>query len=181
MIDLTSTGKFIALILRHKPETIGITLNEHGWANVDELVAGIQKTRPEFDMEVLKEIVRTNNKRRYAFNEDHTKIRANQGHSIPMDVELREAVPPEILNHGTGERAVPSILEQGLLPGKRLYVHMSTDIQTVINVGKRHGKPFFFRIQARRMQEDGFRFYFSENGVWLTKIVPPAYLNASTM
>ena len=181
MIDLTNTGKFIALILRHKPETIGITLDEHGWANVDELIAGIQKTRPEFDMEVLKEIVRTNNKRRYAFNEDHTKIRANQGHSIPVDVELREAVPPEILYHGTEERAVPSILEQGLLPGNRLYVHMSTDVQTAINVGKRHGKPFVFRIQARRMQEDGFRFYLSENGVWLTKTVPPVYLNALTV
>ena len=181
MIDLISAGKFIALILRHKPETIGITLDEHGWAKVDELIAGIQKTRPEFDMEALEEIVRTNNKRRYAFNEDHTRIRANQGHSIPVDVELREAVPPEILYHGTEERAVPSILEQGLLPGNRLYVHMSTDVQTAINVGKRHGKPFVFRIQARRMQEDGFRFYLSENGVWLAKTVPPAYLNALTV
>lgn len=181
MIDLTSTGKYIALILRHKPETIGITLDEHGWAKVDELITGIQKTRPEFNMEVLEEIVRTNNKQRYAFNEERTKIRANQGHSIHVDVELREAVPPEILYHGTGERAVPSILEQGLLPGNRLYVHMSTDVQTAINVGKRHGKPFAFCIQARRMQEDGFRFYLSENGVWLTKTVPPAYLNTLTV
>lgn len=180
MIELISTGKFIALILRHKPETIGITLDEHGWANVDDLIAGIQRTRPGFNMDILEEIVRTNNKRRYSFNADHTKIRANQGHSIPVDVELREAVPPEILYHGTGEKAVSSIIEQGLLPGNRLHVHMSTDIQTAITVGTRHGKPFVFRVQARHMQEDGFRFFLSENGVWLTKTVPPAYLSILT-
>ena len=101
MHDLTSTSKFLSLILRHKPETIGITLDEHGWADVGELIAGISKTRP-FDMEMLKEIVSTDNKQRYSFNDDMTRIRANQGHSIPVDVELSETVPPEILYHGTG-------------------------------------------------------------------------------
>ena len=105
-------GKFIALILRHKPEVIGISLDEHGWANVDELIEGISKTH-RIDKDLLEAIVATDNKQRYSFNEDHTLIRANQGHSIPVDVELEEVVPPEILYHGTGEKYTASIDEQG--------------------------------------------------------------------
>ncbi len=176
MIDLVSTGKFISLILRHKPETIGIALDEHGWADVEELIAGVQKTRPGFNREILEEIVRTNNKQRYSFNEDHTKIRANQGHSIAVDVELKEEKPPEILYHGTGEKSAPSIREQGLVPQSRLYVHMSKDISTAIQVGSRHGKPVVFTVQSGRMYDAGFKFWISENGVWLTKEVPPEYL-----
>ena len=116
-MNLTSMGKLIALILRHKPETIGIALDEHGWANVQELIAGIRKTRPDFDIEILEEIVRTDNKQRYSFNEAHTKIRANQCYSIQVDVEFKEEKPPEILYHGTGEKYVSSILVQGLVPG----------------------------------------------------------------
>ena len=175
-MNLTSTGKFISLILRHKPETIGITLDEHGWVDANKLIAGIQKTSPAFNREILEEIVRTNSKQRYSFNEDHTRIRANQGHSIPVDVELREEIPPELLYHGTGERSVASILEQGLVPGSRLYVHLSRDMTTAINVGKRHGKPVVFTVQSGRMQAAGHHFFLSENGVWLTKAVPPEYL-----
>lgn len=176
MSDLTRTGKFIALILRHKPEVIGITLDAHGWADVGELIAGIQKTRPDFNMEMLEEIVRTNDKQRYSFNENHTRIRANQGHSVQVDVELKEERPPEILYHGTAEKFVTSIIEEGLVPRSRLYVHLSKNMQTAVNVGSRHGKPVVFTVRSGQMYKDGFKFYLSENGVWLTKNVPPEYL-----
>ena len=174
-MNLTSTSKFVSLILRHKPETIGIQLDEHGWANVEELIAGISKTR-EFNRELLEEIVRTDNKQRFTFNEDKTKIRANQGHSIPVDVELEKKVPPEMLFHGTGEKSVSSIKEKGLLPMERLYVHLSKDTETAVKVGKRHGKPVVFRVDTGQMYKDGYEFYQSVNGVWLTKEVPTKYL-----
>lgn len=176
MNDLTNTGKYISLILRHHPEVIGITLDEHGWADVQQLIAGIQKSRPDFDMQMLEEIVATNNKRRYSFNEDHTLIRANQGHSIPVDVELAQATPPDILYHGTGEKYVSSILNAGLIPKSRLYVHLSKDVETAVNVGSRHGRPVVFEVNARQMAEDGIAFFLSANGVWLTKHVPVKYL-----
>lgn len=174
-MGLNETSKYISLILRHKPETIGITLDEHGWANVDELIAGIAKTQ-SFDMAILEEIVATDNKQRYSFNEDHTLIRANQGHSIPVDVELKEICPPEILYHGTGEKYVSSIDEQGLIPKSRLYVHLSKDEETAVNVGKRHGKPVVYKVHSGDMKKDGYVFYQSVNGVWLTKSVPVKYL-----
>lgn len=174
-MGLNETSKYISLILRHKPETIGITLDEHGWANVDELIAGIAKTQ-SFDMAMLEEIVATDNKQRYSFNEDHTLIRANQGHSIPVDVELKEICPPEILYHGTGEKYVSSIDEQGLIPKSRLYVHLSKEEETAVNVGKRHGKPVVYKVHSGDMHRDGYVFYQSVNGVWLTKSVPVKYL-----
>lgn len=176
-MGLTETSKFLSLILRHKPEVIGISLDEHGWADVDALIAGIRQTR-EFNRELLEEIVRTDSKQRYAFNEDHSLIRANQGHSIPVDVQLEAATPPDILWHGTGEKYVSSIQKTGLLPKGRLYVHLSGDAATARKVGTRHGKPFIYRVLAGNMQEDGYTFYRSANGVWLTKEVPVAYLRA---
>jgi putative RNA 2'-phosphotransferase len=174
-MSLKETSKYISLILRHKPETIGIHLDEHGWANVGELLEGIGKTHT-ISMEILEEIVRTDEKQRYSFNEDKTLIRANQGHSVPVDVELEEVAPPEVLYHGTGEKFRESIEQEGLKPKSRLYVHMSADTETARKVGMRHGKPVIFRIQARKMQEDGYIFYKSVNGVWLTNAVPAAYL-----
>ena len=171
-----STGRFIAMILRHKPETIGIKLDEHGWARVDELIAGIAKIRP-FDMEMLEEIVRTDSKQRYSFNEDKTLIRANQGHSIPVDVELEQKTPPDVLWHGTGEKYVESINRIGLIPKSRLYVHLSKDYEIAKTVGNRHGKPVVYRVNAKQMAEDGYPFYLSVNGVWLTKEVPVQYLS----
>jgi putative RNA 2'-phosphotransferase len=173
-MSLNDTSKFIALILRHKPEAIGITLDEHGWANVGELIDGIAKTQP-FTMEMLEEIVRTDEKMRYSFNEDKTLIRANQGHSIPVDVELEEKEPPKYLYHGTGEKYVSSIEENGIIPKSRLYVHLSSDYPTAEKVGARHGKPVIYRIQADEMFRDGYKFYLSVNGVWLTEKVPPQY------
>lgn len=169
------TSKYIALILRHKPETIGITLDEHGWAKVDELIAGIAKTQ-SFDMAMLEEIVATDNKQRYSFNEDKTLIRANQGHSIQVDVELEKKMPPIILYHGTGEKYQAAIDEQGLIPKSRLYVHLSADVETAIAVGQRHGKPVVYEVAAGKMAEDKIDFFQSVNGVWLTKNVDKKYL-----
>jgi putative RNA 2'-phosphotransferase len=174
-MSLKETSKFISLILRHKPEAIGITLDEHGWANVDELIAGIAKTQP-IDMAMLEQIVAEDEKQRYSFNEDKTLIRANQGHSIPVDVELEEKEPPEILYHGTGAKYVSSIDEQGLMPKSRLYVHLSSDEDTAKKVGQRHGKPVIYVVKSGKMFCDGYRFYKSVNGVWLTKEVPLSYL-----
>ena len=170
------TSKYMSLILRHKPETIGITLDEHGWADVPELIEGISKTH-EINMDILEEIVRTDEKQRYSFNEDKTKIRANQGHSVNVDVELEEKEPLEILWHGTGEIFVASIDEQGLIPKSRLYVHLSTNEETATKVGSRHGKPVLYIVRALDMYKAGYKFYISANGVWLTKEVPVEYLD----
>ncbi len=175
MVGDNSTGKFIALILRHKPEAIGITLDEHGWAKVDELIEGISKTRP-FDMETLERIVATDNKQRYSFNDTHTLIRANQGHSISVDVELKKVSPPEILYHGTAVKYERLIDAQGLISKTRLYVHLSKDYDTAVKVGSRHGKPVVYKVMSNQMEQDGYEFYLSENGVWLTKSVPVKYL-----
>lgn len=175
MKDLTNTSKYLSLILRHKPEVIGITLDEHGWANVDDLIKGIFKTN-NMNMEILEEIVRTDNKQRYSFNEDKTLIRANQGHSIPVDVELEELVPDDVLYHGTSIKYVDSIEKIGLIPKSRLYVHLSEMYDTAMNVGMRHGEPAIYMIDTMLMHKDEYRFYKSVNGVWLTKEVPAKYL-----
>lgn len=168
-------SRFLSLVLRHKPEAAGVTLDEHGWADVEALLQGISKRHP-LTMEQLEEIVRTDDKQRYSFNNDKNKIRANQGHSIPVDVELAECEPPELLYHGTGEKYYDSIIESGLLPKTRLYVHLSKDIETAKSVGVRHGTPVIFTVMSGQMFKDGYLFYCSRNGVWLTKYVPPKYL-----
>ena len=176
-MELTELSRYMCLILRHHPEVIGITLDEHGWADVEELIAGIaEKKNKNFNREMLEEIVRTDDKQRYAFSEDRTKIRANQGHSIPVDVELEKKEPPEILYHGTGEKYVESIDATGLISKNRLYVHLSGDVETAENVGKRHGAPVIYRVHSGRMYRDGYEFFLSRNGVWLTKRVPVEYL-----
>lgn len=175
---LERLSKFISMILRHKPEAIGITLDEHGWADVDELIKGINETGEEieFSKDTLETIVKTDKKQRYSFSQDKTLIRANQGHSIPVDVELEKKEPPKVLYHGTGVKSVKAIQEQGLLPMERLYVHLSIDVKTATNVGKRHDTPVIFQVNAEQMQKDGYDFFQSVNGVWLTKEVPAKYL-----
>lgn len=173
--DLTSLSRFISLVLRHKPEAIGITLDEHGWADVNELIAGVNRTQP-LDMETLEEIVRTDEKQRYSFSGDKTLIRANQGHSIPVDVELPQSEPPELLYHGTAERFTAAIEAEGLRPMSRLYVHLSKDAETARKVGSRHGKPVIYQVLAGEMSRCGFEFWLSVNGVWLTRAVPPEFL-----
>lgn len=177
MKNIKQTSVFISLILRHKPEVIGISLDEHGWADVGQLIEGINRTGDySIDMDMLEEIVRTDNKQRYSFNGDKTLIRANQGHSVNVDVELKECEPPEQLFHGTGEKFAAAIRKEGLIPKSRLYVHLSKDKETAEKVGARHGKPHIFFVHSGKMFRAGYKFYLSENGVWLTKFVPPEFL-----
>lgn len=177
-MSIIDTSRYIALILRHKPEVIGIKLDEHGWANVNELITVVNKTH-NLTMELLEEIVRTDNKMRYSFNEDKSLIRANQGHSIPVNVELKECIPPSVLYHGTGEKYVSSIDKTGLIPKSRLYVHLSADYETAVKVGTRHGKAVVYYIDTVKMISDKYKFYVSANNVWLTKEVPVKYLKKS--
>lgn len=169
-------SKFISLILRHKPEEIGITLDDFGWAKVEDLINGINNSGRKIDMEILEEIVRTDNKQRYSFNEDKTKIRANQGHSVPVNIKFRELEPPNTLYHGTATKAIEGIKQQGIKSMSRLYVHLSKDFETAKQVGERHGKCVVLIINAERMYKDGIKFYLSENGVWLTEYVDPKYI-----
>ncbi len=168
-------SKYISYILRHNPEAAGVTLDEHGWAVVDELIDGVSKTHP-ITKDVLEEIVRTDVKQRYSISSDGTRIRANHGHSVKVDPEPQEMEPPEFLYHGTAEKSVGSILEKGILPMGRIYVHISRDVETAAEVGRRHGKPVVFRIRSGAMYRDGRPFFRSTNGLWLVKEVPPHYL-----
>lgn len=168
-------SKFISLVLRHNPDAAHITLDEHGWANVEELLAGIRSTGRKIDMTLLEEIVATDSKQRYSFNQDKTMIRANQGHSIAVDVELAVQEPPEFLYHGTAARFMESIEREGLKPMGRLYVHLSKDIETALKVGARHGVPVVLKVHSGDMCKAGHLFYLSENGVWLTKKVDAKY------
>lgn len=170
-----SMSKFVSLVLRHHPEAAYIQLDEHGWADVGQLLSGMKRAGRKISMEMLEEIVRTDEKQRYSFNGDKTLIRANQGHSIPVDVGLKELEPPEILYHGTAARFYDSIQKQGLRPMLRLYVHLSKDIETAVSVGKRHGKPVVLKVYSGVMYQEGVSFYLSENGVWLTGKVEPKY------
>ena len=172
---MKSTSKFLSLILRHKPQLVGLTLDEHGWADVEELIRCVKN----LDRATLEQIVAADDKQRYSFSADKKLIRANQGHSIPVDVELEELEPPEILYHGTAERFSASIKLQGLLKMSRLYVNLSNDVETAEKVGRRHGRPKIFLVESGKMFVDGFKFFKSVNGVWLTEHVPAKYLKES--
>lgn len=169
------TSRYISFFLRYRPEAAGLTLDEHGWANTTELIECVSKTR-YITMTLLEQIVSTDEKQRYAFNADKSLIRANQGHSIPVDVELIPSAPPKKLWHGTAKKYVDSIDENGLLSQTRLYVHLSADYQTAVSVGCRHGEPVVYTVDSAQMYADGYIFYKSVNGVWLTKNVPAIYL-----
>lgn len=173
-MDLNRASRYLSYLLRHHPETAGITLDAHGWADVDQLLAGMKKHR--ITRAQLEEIVAADQKQRYAFDERRTKIRANQGHSIAVDVELREGEPPARLWHGSAKRFAASIAAQGLRPMNRLYVHLSTDVQTARKVGARHGEPIVYEIDCAAMRRDAYVFYLSQNGVWLIKQVPYRYM-----
>ena len=176
-MDLIKLSKFISLILRHKPEIINLKLDSKGYADTELLINNINENSDyEIDFEILKQIVDTDDKQRYSFNEDYTKIRANQGHSINVDVGLEVKQPPDILYHGTSSNYIFSIIKNGINSKSRMYVHLSKDIKTAISVGKRHGKPVVLEINAKRMYKDGIKFYLSKNNVWLTKYVPSKYI-----
>ena len=172
---MTEISKLIAYILRHRPDEFGLAIDRHGWVDTQALIKAVS-TRHVIDMAVLENIVSTDKKGRYSFSPDKSMIRANQGHSVQVDMEMPEAVPPATLYHGTAERFVESILKEGLTPQSRLHVHLSKDMDTARAVGARHGKPAVFEVDAGRMHADGHVFWMSENGVWLAKAVPAQYL-----
>ena len=169
--QLINKGRHLAFLLRHDKDAFDSGLiDQNGWRSVKEIM------KQGYTLDLIKTIVETNDKKRYEFSADGSKIRARQGHSIPVDVELAEKMPPAVLYHGTGEKYVASIDAQGLIPKGRLYVHMSADTDTARNVGSRHGKPVIYEIDCNSMVADGYKFYLSENHVWLTKSVPACYL-----
>jgi putative RNA 2'-phosphotransferase len=171
-------SKFLSLILRHNPETIGLHLDKNGWAEVSELLEKSKKGRVHFDANELVYIVKTNNKQRFSFNEDHTKIRANQGHSLQhIQLELEPQTPPAFLYHGTVAKFMDAIRAKGLLKINRQHVHLSTDRATATNVGSRRGKPIILSIRAEEMYHKGYIFYRSANGVWLTDHVPSTFIS----
>ncbi|WP_336686858.1 RNA 2'-phosphotransferase [Chryseobacterium bernardetii] len=176
-IETKRISKFLSLILRHQPETIGLKLDENGWADVEELRERSAKKKVYFSLEELDEVVETNNKKRFAFNEDKTKIRASQGHSINIDLALEALQPPDFLYHGTAEANISSILEKGIEKRSRQHVHLSADKETATKVGMRHGKPIILTIRTGKMYEDGIAFFQSANGVWLTEFVDPKYIS----
>ena len=172
--ELVDRGKELSYILRHSISEYELGwINEHGWMPVKRLV-----DQYHFTSELIDEIVATNNKSRYEFDDTHTRIRARQGHSIPVDVDLTRTTPPDVLYHGTATRFADSIQKEGLKPMGRLYVHLSADAETAAAVGKRHGKPVVFTIDTRQMDADGIQFYLSNNNVWLTEYVDPKYFKA---
>lgn len=174
--QLTRISKFLSLILRHQPDTIGLTLDEEGWANVAELLTKSNDYGVQLDRALLEEVVATNAKKRFAFSSDEQKIRASQGHSIKVTLGYTNTQPPDILYHGTGKKSVASILSSGLEKRSRQHVHLSADRETAMAVGQRHGVPHIFIVKALEMYQDGHEFYLSDNGVWLTDNVPVQYL-----
>lgn len=176
-IENKKISKFLSLILRHQPETIHLKLDENGWADVRELIEKSARNRMRFTLGELDEVVETNNKKRFAFNEDKTKIRANQGHSIDVDLALISQQPPEFLYHGTAEANMASILEKGIEKRNRQHVHLSSDKETATKVGMRHGKPVILIIRTGEMFKDKIQFYLSDNGVWLTDFVDVKYIS----
>jgi len=174
--QLTHLSRFLSLVLRHKPETIGIELDNNGWTDIGILIEKFKDHGTEINLEILNHIVATNTKKRFAFDVTGTKIRASQGHSVGIDPGYTTEKPPELLFHGTAEKSVTSILEHGLYKQKRQHVHLSMDREVAKAVGQRHGKPVVLRVLSGKMFSDNFTFYLSDNGVWLTDHVPAEYL-----
>jgi putative RNA 2'-phosphotransferase len=173
-------SKFLSFVLRHKPDTIGLTLDPQGWASIDDLIERSTAAGTQFDQDALKQIVETSDKKRFSISADGLRIRAAQGHSVTVELGLSPQEPPSILYHGTATRFAESILSEGLKPQARQQVHLSTDEATAHRVGQRHGKPVILKVEALRMYAKGFKFYLADNGVWLTDQVPPAFLELSS-
>lgn len=174
--EQVKTSKFLSYVLRHRPDSIGLTLDAQGWANIDQLLKCAEESGRVLSRELLENVVRENDKQRFSFNEDQTCIRANQGHSLSIDLALEPLVPPANLYHGTAARFLDSIREQGLLRRNRQYVHLSIDEVTAVKVGQRHGEPVVLVINAAGMDKAGYPFFQSENGVWLTGEVPASFI-----
>ncbi len=173
---LIKISKYLSKHLRHQPDRIGIKLSPGGWVNVQELLAACANNQFPITLEELQEVVATSDKQRFSFDSTDTLIRANQGHSVKVDLQLQPVIPPQMLYHGTGQKSVESIMQTGLTKMSRHHVHLSLDIATAQTVGARHGKPVVLAVNAAAMHQAGYQFYCSDNGVWLVDAVPPEYL-----
>lgn len=174
---LKQISKLLSLVLRHEPEHIGLALDHEGWAKVPELIEKVNQQGIPFDFATLQVIVDTNDKKRFAFNSDKTLIRASQGHSIDIELNLAVQTPPAVLFHGTAEKNLAAIRQTGLLKMNRQHVHLTASEETASKVGQRHGKPVILTVQALLMHEKNYTFYVSENNVWLTHQVPVTFIN----
>lgn len=174
---LIRVSKYLAKSLRHAPHELGLTLQPGGWVRVDDLRDAAEKHGFPIRYDELVECVETNDKQRFAFDASGEMIRANQGHSLEVDLQLERREPPDVLYHGTVERFLPSIMADGLTKGKRHHVHLSNDGETARKVGARRGEPVVLTVDAGRMHRDSHRFFLSANGVWLTESAPPSYLS----
>jgi putative RNA 2'-phosphotransferase len=175
---IVDTSKFLSYVLRHQPDAIGIALDSEGWTDIAVLISAAAQHGRRLDDALIEEVVRSNDKKRFALSSDGLRIRAVQGHSTnTVQLQHVETAPPPVLYHGTATRFLDAIRREGLRAGARHHVHLSQDHATAVAVGTRHGKPLVLRIDAAAMAMDGFRFFLSENGVWLTNEVPPAYLS----
>jgi len=170
-------SKLMSLALRHQPDSIGIQLDEEGWVNTNELISGINNKGIKLNIESLRILVAENDKKRFTFNEDESKIRANQGHSVDVDLKLEAIEPPVVLYHGTVSKYMESIRENGLVKRNRQHVHLSKDKETATKVGSRRGVPIILVINSKLMHEAGYKFYLSKNGVWLTDQVPAEFID----
>jgi putative RNA 2'-phosphotransferase len=180
MADIVTISKFLSLILRHNPGEIGLTLDSQGWALIDDLLEKANAHGKRISRQVLDRVVAENDKKRFAISDDGQRIRASQGHSLEINLALSPQEPPEFLFHGTASRFVDSILQTGLNAGNRQHVHLSLDQATAVKVGQRHGKPVVLTVRAGEMARSGFKFFLSDNGVWLTDSVPPAFISLPT-
>ena len=170
---LVSTSKFLSLVLRHRPETVGMQLDPEGWLEIKTLITNANARGKSITLAELHEVVATNDKRRFALSDDGLRIRASQGHSVAsVELNLEPVSPPELLYHGTVPQFIGSIRRQGLLKRSRNHVHLSADQATATKVGIRRGKPIILTIHARKMYDAGHQFFLSANGVWLTETVP---------
>jgi putative RNA 2'-phosphotransferase len=174
----TEASKFLSYILRHKPESIGLSLNEQGWLNLDDLIQAANEHGQPISKELIASVVSSSDKKRFSISDNGLMIRAAQGHSTTqVNLSFKEVCPPEFLYHGTATRFLKNILEQGLKPMSRQYVHLSEKVPTAIEVGKRYGDVVLLKINALEMYSADFKFYQSENNVWLVESVPPVYFS----
>ena len=175
--DSIRISKFLSLILRHSPQTIHLNMDSNGWVNIDEIIHNAKKYKNIIlTLDLIKIIVENNDKKRFKIFEDEKKIRASQGHSIKVNLNLENKPPPDVLYHGTANRFLESIMENGIEQMNRQYVHLSQSKEIALTVGKRHGKPIVLVIDAKNMLKDGYKFYLSENNIWLTDKVPVKYI-----
>lgn len=174
--NLETTSKFLSFVLRHKPETIGLVLDSEGWTEIGQLIRLANGHGTKLTRELLLEVVSTSDKKRFALSQDGARIRANQGHSIQVNLNLQPLIPPQVLFHGTATRFASSIRARGLVAGSRQYVHLSVDRETALQVGKRYGKPLLLEVEALAMSRSGYEFFLSANGIWLTRAAPTIYL-----